>query len=163
MPSNNIYNIDWSRLIRWQLPPRLRRNKIMAILHAIIAPVNDLYIRLVYYRNSVNYNLGITPQVTHLERALNDRYDVVERRIYITDGVEMNALPLFLKVENKPVKMYKKSEAHELILYTKSETSIFSADFIVNVPVLVDFDTNELTAFVNGYKLASKTFKIKVV
>ncbi|SEW01821.1 hypothetical protein SAMN05428988_1302 [Chitinophaga sp. YR573] len=148
-------------MVKWLLPPALRQPEQMAGLNALVSPINDLHTRLIYYRANAIYRLGITSQVVHLERALNDRYDVVERRIYITDGVEMNALPLFLKSENKPVKLFKKSEGIPVILYTKAETSIFSADFIVNVPVLITFDMAEMTAFVNGYKLASKTFKIK--
>lgn len=126
-------------------------------------PVNDLHSRFVYYRNNALYRLSITPQVCYLEKALNDRYDVIERRIYITDGVELSGLPLFLKVENKPTVFSRKSEGNEQVLYTKAETAYFSADFVINVPVTVPFDISEITAFVNGYKLASKTFKVRIV
>ncbi|KAA2245483.1 hypothetical protein F0L74_05870 [Chitinophaga agrisoli] len=59
--------------------------------------------------------------------------------------------------------LHRKSEGGAVVLYTKAETTAFNVDFIVNVPIAVSFDMNELTAFVNSYKLASKTFKVKIV
>lgn len=161
--NSNIYDVNWEKITTWLLAPATRRQRMLALAKALTSPINDIHTRFGFYRVNVLYRLGITPQVCHLERALNDRYDVMDRRIYISDGVEMDALPLFLKAESKPVKLYKKSEAIHQVLYTKSETSIFSADFIVNIPITVPFDIAELIAFVNSYKLASKTFKVKLI
>lgn len=134
-----------------------------AFLRSVAMPINTLHTALLYYRNNALYRLAITPQVCFLERALNDRYDVILRRIAIEDGLELAPVPLYRKEESKPQVLNRKIEGGPLVLYTKAETSQFSADFVIKVPVTVDFNISELTAFVNGYKLSSKTFKVKIV
>lgn len=160
--NDNIYNVDWRKLARDLTPPALRKPRFMALIYALRSAINDLHTRLVYYRVGVIYRLGITGQVALLERALNDRYDFLQRRIFLEEGAQADAMPLFQKGENKPVRIYRRAEGHPLVLYTKAETSQFSADFIVVMPAGLQFDANEVTAFVDTYKLASKTFKIKV-
>jgi hypothetical protein len=163
VPSSNIYQVTWNKLVTWFIPQALRKTKLLCFVQALVAPVNDLHTRFLYYRQTTIYSLGISPQVCYLQKALNDRYDLVLRRIIIVDGVEYDALPLFRKVENKPVRLYRRSESIPLVLYTKSETALFSVDFIVKVPVDISFDQTEMTAFVTSYKLASKVFKIQTV
>jgi hypothetical protein len=111
----------------------------------------------------VLYRISITPQVCYLEAAINDRYDYVERRIFIEDGEEHEPVPLYRKVEGKAQVLYKKGEGAPLVLYTKAETSKFSADFTIHIPADVNFNISELNAFVESYRLASKTFKVKIV
>jgi hypothetical protein len=161
--ASNIYTVNWNKLAIWFIPQALRKTKTLCFIQALVSPVNDLHTRFLYYRQNTIYNLGISPQVCYLQKALNDRYDVALRRIKIVDGVEYDAIPLFLKVENKPVKLYRKSEGIPQVLYTKAETALFSVDFIVQVPSDVVFDLAEMTAFVNSYKLASKVFKIQIL
>lgn len=161
--SKKIYTVDWVKLARWLLPPRLRQPRFRALVKALTTPINELHTQFTYYRLNVDYRLKITPQVCHLQRALNDRYDVTERRIYITGRVERAAVPMYKKVESKPVVFNVRAEGDGVVFYTKQETSQFSADFVINIPITVAFDLAELTAFVNIYCLAGKTFKVKIV
>ncbi len=121
----------------------------------------DLYIRFTAFRMGIKYNLLITPQVCFLEKALNDRYDVAARRIFITDAPEYLPLVLFRRIEGKKVVFHRKSENLHQVLYTKAETAQFSVDFIINIPIGIAYDLAELRAFVDGYKLVTKTYKVK--
>ena len=161
--NSKIYNIDWKKLTAWLIMVLLRTSKLVAFNNAGSALVNDLHTRFIFYKNWTEYRLGITPQTCYLEKLLNDRFDVVERRIVIVKGVEFPALPLYLKAEGKPVNLFKKSEAIPLVLYTKSETQQFTVDFIIKIPVLVPFDLNELKAYLDGDVLPSKIYKVQIV
>ena len=134
---NNIYNINWKRLVAQLTIKRLRKTKHLAWLNSLITPLAQLTNDFQLYRNYVNYRIGITPQVCYLEKLLNDRFDILERRIRIVKPVVFAPLVLFTKDENKPAKFYRKSEGNPVKLYTKAETSIFTVDFIVEVPVHV--------------------------
>lgn len=160
MAKSNIYTVDWYKLATWLVPPVLRKSKTLAFVKAMATPINDLQSRFLTYRNYTLYNLGITPQVCYLQKALNDRYDVDDRRIQVVDAGEKLPVPFFLKVENKPQRLYKKTEAQHLVLFQKAETAQFTADFVIRVPAIITFDKKEMTAFVNSYKLLSKTFNI---
>ncbi len=157
------YKVVWKRFSRWLTPVLRRKPKFLALLFAIVSPINHLHNRFIHFRNYVNYRIGITPQVVHLERLLNDRFDVEERRIKIVRGVAYDALPLYLKSEQKPQVFYKRSEQYHRVLYTKGETEIFTVDFIVKVPIEVPFDMDELTAYLDLDVLPSKVYKVQIV
>jgi hypothetical protein len=160
---DNRYDIDWRKLAVWNTPFKWRKPDYMALQDSFNTPVNSLHSQFLYYRNYINYQLSITPQVVYLEKMLNDRYDVVLRRIVIEKGVAFEGVPLYMADELKPEKLYRKSEGIPLVLYTKDETLLFAVDFIVKVPISVDFDINELTAYLDIDVLPSKTYKIQIV
>lgn len=161
--NTNIYNVNWNKLTSWLTPQPLRLPKMLAFVISLVQAVKNVYLDFIAYRDYTNYWLSITPQVCRMEKALNDRWDIVQRRIEIVDGIDHNAIVLFLKAENKPVTFFKKSEASPLVLWTKDETAMFTADFLVLVPADVVFDLAEMTAFIIAMKLVSKTFQIIIV
>jgi hypothetical protein len=129
----------------------------------LISPVVKLYNQFQAFRTACIYRLTITPQVCFLERALNDKYDIVSRRITISDPVRRGLLFIYTRAENKPVFIYRRSENMPRYLYTKAETARAGVDFIIKVPLAVSFNAAEMVAFVNAYKMASKRFKISVI
>ena len=160
---DNRYDIEWMKLARWNTPYKWRKPDYLALLETFITPINSLHSQLLFFRNYVNYRLSITPQVCYLQKLLNDRFDPVDRRIVIEKAVAYDAVPLFLKDEQKPVKLYKKSEHLPKVFYTKSETMMFTVDFIVKVPITMPFDMNELTAYLDIDVLPSKIYKVQIV
>jgi hypothetical protein len=158
----NIYNVNWVKLVKMLTPIVLRQNPLTCFIKAFTHPFIILHNDFISYSNRVNYHLQITPQVCYLEKALNDKYDLVHRRIFITDAPEYLPIILFRKSENKKLLIKRKTEGNPQVLYTKPETALFGVDFIVNIPVGIVFDANELKAFLQVYKLATKTFKIKI-
>ena len=161
--NTNIFNVNYNRLALWLTPVALRKVKLLAFVTALITGVKNTYITLSGYRDNTNYWLGITPQVCFMEKALNDRYDRTERRIIVEDAEERLGFPVFLKEENKPVIFNIQAEDQPVVMFTKIETAQFTSDFVVKVPVFVDFDITEMTAFVQQMKLAGRTFKIMIV
>lgn len=160
---SSIFRVDYNKLIKLLLPVMLRRPVLIALLETVVSPVDILYGRFLSNRDSNLYRLGITPQVCFLEKALNDRFDISARGIYIDDGMFFDELYLFTAGEAADEYIYTAKEAADIYIYTRSETADQGTDFIVNVPSTIRFDEYEMNALVEIYKLASKTFKINRV
>lgn len=111
-------------------------------------PVVLMHGRFLTFRKRVVYDLHITPQVCSMEKALNDRWDIVQRRIFITRGIQRNPVVLYRKVELKKLPLFRKAEAQPQVLWTKGETGNYGVDYIINIPLFLPFDINELNAFV---------------
>lgn len=158
LPNPNIYIIDWSRLVRWLLPVRLRQSRTVAWLMALIAPVQSLYAAFIAYRDECSYFLNHTSQVVYMEAAMNDVFDPVNRGIYIVDGAVYDPLWLYQEAELKPLYVRMASESSPQWLYTELETLVGQADFIVRVPVAVTFDMDRLKALIDKYRLAGKSY-----
>jgi hypothetical protein len=157
------YIIDYTKLVNGRLPAKIRKPKMKAFMMTLVNPFIFIYNSLKSLRDQLIYKLTITPQVVYLQKMLNDRYDSSLRRIHIEDGLEYNALPIYMKAELKPVPIYRKSEAlrPKKFLYTKGEAGQFTFDFVVYVPIDISFDSNEMVSLINSYKLASMFFKIQ--
>lgn len=165
MTNSATYNIDFKKLVCQLLPVLHKKPKHKAWLHALMQPLIVLYSFFVAFRSVSIYRLAITPQVCFLEKLLNDKYDVALRRIVIDEAPEIDGWVLHQKVEAKKQVLYKKSEGIELELYTKAETTVYSVDFIVQVPVAMfgTFDLKEFRAYLDAYKLVTKTYKVQFV
>lgn len=157
--SNKIYDINHNKLVIWLLPNKLKLPVITNWLQALIKPVVTLYLAFKRYRDAKIYQLTITPQVCYLERLLNDRYDNSLRRIYIEDSVDKLPLYIYVAAELKPVYLGSK------IIYTNAETGLAPNDFIIHVPIALqfNFEEPEMLSLVKNYKLAGMTPKIKYV
>ena len=161
MPYNqNIFNIDLEKLAHWMIPVRWRADGVVAWVKATAATWSDLYNRFAIYRKLVTYNLFITPQVCYLEKALNDKYDPIQRRIFIEDGAENEPVYLFIRDEQKPVYLYARSEEKPVYLIQRAESAEYGVDFTVHVPAGLTFNMAEMRTYVTVYKLATKTFSI---
>lgn len=157
------FNIDYVKLVLQRLPHELRVDEVIAFVNILAGPFVSLYNRLIAFKDSVVYKLTITPQVCFLEKMLNDRYDNVERRIYIEDGISTDPLFLYTRAEEQPIWLYTKAENQPIYLRTKGELGIFNFDFVVYVPSAIGaFNEPEMTALVEAYKLAGKKFKIQI-
>jgi len=154
------FNIDYWELAVQNLPPLLRYEVFIGLVQAIFGAVETVFSLFSNNRNENIYNLSITPQVCYLEKALNDRFDLSDRRIYISDGVFYERLYIYTRAENKPIYIYNRSENKPVYLNTRKETGSDNYDFIVNVPSGLKYNKAEMIAFVEMYKLASKLFTI---
>jgi hypothetical protein len=156
----NWFKIDYYKLVRLLLPIILRQPIVIAFLESAVSPVDMLHILFSNNRDDNLYRLSITPQVCYLEKALNDRFDVGDRRIYIGDGVFYEELFLYTDAENKDEFIYAETENKNMYIYTGSETGSESVDFIVNVPADLKYNEPEMKAIIDMYKLASKKYSI---
>lgn len=159
--NERVYKVNYKRLVFWLLPPLMARSKSPRWLRCLIKPVVTLYQVFLRYRTYKLYQLTITPQVCYLERLLNDKYDYVERRIYIDDPVERLPLYIFQEEELKPVFVFQESEDLPKWIYTEGEAGYLQDDFIIFAPLALVFSNAEMLELVKGYRLAGMKAKIQ--
>ncbi|HLO38379.1 MAG TPA: hypothetical protein VK173_07815 [Lacibacter sp.] len=157
--SNAIYDIDHNKLVVWLLPNRLRQLRLINWFQSLIKPVVSNYLSFKLFREAKIYQLTITPQVCYLERLMNDRYDYIQRRIVIEDSIDKNISYVYLAAELKPVYLGSK------FIYTYGETGVLSNDFIIKVPLALQFtfEEPEMLSLIRSYKLAGMVAKIQYV
>lgn len=159
---NRIFDIDYRRLITLLLPPPLRQPAIQEWLNILAYPVQLLYNDFRTNRKNNLYRLGITPQVCFLQKALNDRYDYTARRIHIIDPKFYDQEYIYQRVESKPIYLYGKTAGSPRIIYLRQETNAITVAFLVLLPTDLRFTEEEMRAFIDSYKLASKDYKIQL-
>lgn len=158
-----IFRTNITKLALLLLPPRLRQPALVAFLKAIIAPVEQLKSGFDNLRDAAAYNIAITPQVCYLEKALNDRFDPIIRKISIKNTDKLTPIFIHTNEANMPVLLQLNEP---VVIHDNSAYATAGIDFYVYVPARLQLDDKklyEVKALVNTYKLADKQFKIFTV
>jgi hypothetical protein len=145
---NYDYNIN--TVIGWCLPSPIRKFRLFAYIRALCTPLKQLHTQFILLKNSAYFDLKYNGQVCFLRGCLNDVFDPTLRRILIEDGIEEGFVYIFLESENQP-------------FYLPSFLTGSEADFVVLVPSEYANQIDVITAFVQKFKLYSKSFKIKFI
>lgn len=146
----NKYVIDWAIYIVQRLPYVLRKPLHFAWLKALVTPLMNLHNDFLSVAAMFRVKAKITPQVRILRGALNDAFDVVERRIKIVEGSQDAYLFIYNANESKPLYL------------PKYITGAAAASFTVMVPLDLAGVVDVVYSFVKTYKLAGVKFKIVV-
>lgn len=95
------YNINWTKLVKENLPVFLHQAFRLTWIIALIAPVKKIYVDFLALRDEFIYKVRFNGQVIYLERILNDKFDFTLRRIYIEDG-PAHSFFVYRRTELKP-------------------------------------------------------------
>lgn len=158
-----MITIDLYYLINVLLPPVHRLEEIIYYLRASIKPLDELLQNFYSFFDAIEYDLQFNGQVIMLEHLLNDKFDNVDRGIYITDAVNVGNLFLFNKTEDNEQTFLFNSDEEETPTYLKNRAEIQNFDFIVNVPAAVTFNEDQLKFYVNKYRCFGKRWKIEII
>ncbi len=158
---NNVFNIQFNKLSKWLIPTFLRSDVLMSIVSAVYAPIVALHNLFLQYRKSKFYEIAMNYQTCYLESFLNDRFDFTGRRIYIDDAPVGASTFLYMQVEERPVVIAMRSEIAPQYMYTRGESGgDILYDFIVYVPVSVQYDEVEIRAML-ATKICGKRYKVQ--
>jgi len=163
MVNENIYNVNWKRLLLWLIPTPLRKITLLSWLQVLVIPLVMVHDAFLGYRRNIIYWLGINSQVCFLEKMLNDKYDHVLRRIYIERPQTFDPQFIYTEPELKPLPIYMESENKPVFLYTDAETVAGSMDFVVVIPAGLSANLVEMMALIDKNKLPDKEYYIKRV
>ena len=108
-----------------------------------------------FSRNQNLYNLAYNGQVCYLRKVLNDRFDIAQRRIKIIDGNKYKREYIYTDGEKKPRFL------GTIYLHDDADYSDTGVDFVVLIPVGLNYNDYEMRALIDFYKLASKRYKIQ--
>jgi hypothetical protein len=157
------YALDVYTLCRSLIPSEMRNLKNEAWVKSLLQPIQTVVTSFSTYSNALRYDLSINGQVMYLEKALNDKYDPIQRRIYIDDplGTSIVQPVIFNKSEKQPsLVVWNKSEnqTNNSAIYNKN--SIIATDFVVFIPVILNIASINIGVknIVNRYKIAGKKY-----
>lgn len=150
------YNLDINKLTVLLTPTFLRRERILAWLRILHFPLIKILDKFNFNRNENLYKMAHNGQVCYLRKALNDRFDISQRRIKITDSNRYKREYIYTEGEQKPRYL------GTMYLRDDAEYSDTGVDFIVLIPKALNYNTYEMKALIDFYKLASKRYKIQV-
>jgi hypothetical protein len=155
------FKIDWNILALDQIPIALRKPSVSAVAQIVLKPLNDLYYKWYNWRIDNIYKLDHTSQICYLRGSLNDKFDPVERRIYIGDGLLFDTQYIFTEAEDIDVWLETEPEDETVWLRTEPETADTGLDFIVYVPeAIYNTQLDGLHAHIKFYKAGGKRYNI---
>ena len=166
----SVFDVDFDVLVKQLLPVRLRKVKTIAWLKCLVLPVKWLFGLFKIFRSGNLYTLAHDGQICYLEAALNDMFDPILRRVFISDGIYVDPVFVYLVPELKPVFIDLASEVGTGIIpnpdpvrmYLDAEVDggVGSYTFVVNVPISVTFDMARLRALVDQYRLPGRKYNV---
>lgn len=152
------YKVDFDRLVLLLLPTFLRKPVLFGYVRALITPIASLHYKWSRMRDENLTKLSYNSQRCYLRKALNDKYDPELRRITIDGTLGTAQDYIYTPAENLDVYLG--------IMYLEEDFNYSNStvDFLVNVPgQLLNDKINEITATINFYKLAGKSYKLLAI
>jgi hypothetical protein len=142
----------------------MRRVKTISYVLSLIAAIQEVWLDFLQFRHDILYDIQINGQTIHLERVLNDKFDIAERRIYITDGEYFEPPVFYEEYKNLPVIFFDESNTNNPAFYTQSNLdNRVSFNFFVHIPADVWHDRVVVRALVQKYKIFGRTFDIVII
>lgn len=155
------FKIDWNILALDQIPTALRKPSVSALTQIVLKPLNSLYYKWYNWRIDNLYKLEHTGQICYLRGSLNDKFDPVERRIYIGNGLLYDTQYIFTEAEELEMWLETDDEDETIFLRTEGETADTGLDFIVYVPESIyNNQLDGLKAHIEFYKAGGKRYNI---
>lgn len=164
----NSYIIDFVKLLKWAMPSFLRNSKIMAWIKSLANPLIENYNDFVTFKDDAIYRVSHNGSITLLQKVLNDKFDNVERRIYILNVQKTDINRFYDLAANKEFGMYTEGNVQKGFYYI-FDAIADSPDFTVHIPIeYQSADPIELEKYlvkvrsqINYYKLYAKKYKIE--
>ena len=155
------YDFDIIKYAQYVLPPVLRKKKVFALISVFQLSLIFIYSSFKKYRKQSIDKQNINGQVIYIEKALNDRFYLKNREIFITD-IEDSVTYLHKRTDGQiPIYIYKRSEKGKTVLKYRDEGS-YEGNFIVHIPSFLKEYETDIRNQVNYYKPAGRSFKIEI-
>ncbi|QEE51030.1 hypothetical protein FUA48_16035 [Flavobacterium alkalisoli] len=158
------FDVNFLLLLINELPINKRKLKNIRFLSVLLKPIETVYYNWFQLRKENIYKLNHNGQVCYLRKSLNDKFDTVLRRIYITNGQINETAVIYTEAEQQDEYIGSETEEDFLWLYTEGETGDTGLDFIVYVPQEVyDNSLHSVNAHIRFYKAGGKRYTILVI
>ena len=172
----NFFNISWiniaDNLIPWywrdleQFSPGIsNRFWLRDYIRSALLSIEDLTNRLFELAFNIDKKIKRTGQVGVMEIALNEDFDIVLKRIFLSDawGAGNYNYDFYLQGETDPTpqSFYKQGEVDPdpKIFFTGVERA-GEFDFYVNLPIGLSLDFDRFNSVIDTYKNAGKSYDI---
>jgi len=156
------WNLDILKFGLLLLPPALRKKRTFAFLCALLAALADLKGRFVEYRSRCDAKLQVNGQVIYIEKALNDRFFLENRDIYITERDVSDIPPIVWLFNGASPEVYLYGEGDANVTWLGEGGQNNTMAYIVNVPSYLEGNLNEIRDLVEFYKPAGRKYIINI-
>ena len=157
-----MFDINFKNMLLRLSAPRFRASVILGWYQCVAVVLGTINDSLVSSRNGIQYKLRFNAQVIYLEHFLNDKYDDVNRGIYIEDAANTDVVYFYNEIEEKHTDIYNTSETNPLYLVNGAEYGD-DVDYIVKVPASVTYTNIDMGNEINSYNLAGKRYTIETI
>lgn len=117
------YNTDWSNFVFYNIPVHLRKLYRLKWIDLLVSEVKKLHAKLLTYRTNTIYTVAHTNQKISIEKVLNDKFDAINKQIYIALINPIDVLYLRNKVESQTMYLYNKWDSS--VAYSTDEYSSY--------------------------------------
>jgi hypothetical protein len=100
------YNVNWEERIKELIPSFLRKPRFIEWAYLPIKMVKNLHFEFLGFRFDTLYNASFNSQIVYLEKLLNDRFDNINKGIYILNTADIERQYIFNKNELRPAIMF---------------------------------------------------------
>lgn len=97
-----MFNIDWNWFAQIAMPEWWRKTRMVAFVRVLLSPIAYLHGVFLAFRARTIYNMQHTGQTMSLEHILNDRFDPIDRGIWIENMDDLTQTYIYRKVEERP-------------------------------------------------------------
>lgn len=146
---------DFRKVVRFAFLSRICRGIISTFLLMFGIALNNLLKTMIDIFERLRYDLSITPQVCFLEKLLNDKYDPVQRRIYIEEAEDIIGYFFFRVSDPVDNKFY----FNRAWFVEDTRYGNAGVGFVVVLPMDIAA-TAQMRALINRYKLISIKYQI---
>jgi len=171
-----MYDINFTQLISWLIPPVFKSNYFPLLLNAFMTPIKRNYRTFIQNKTDTEYLLEHNSQVCYLSKVLNDRFDLELREVQVVDSQRHQQLYIYIKDDKMDVSIYTKAEVDtgvnakgdpivKKFIRPRTDFADTGVDFSVIVPERIKLSNSqeyEMKSLINSYKLAGKRYKIVV-
>lgn len=162
-----IYNINWRNAAQNLMFWRWRTPIFVAYLSSIMDSVQVLSDKLNTLDDDTIDFLQYTGQHKILEELLNDKYDSVQRRIYIVENNigKLDPIAIGLSGETVPedIEIGLSGEVVTIPVAIALSNEVLQDDhFTIHIPIAVLYTESTLRAQVDNYALAGKQYNIVI-
>lgn len=151
-----MFNINHLKFLLQVIPRAWKRSVFVAFFEVLQGQIRVVYDSFKIFRAATIYELNHNGRVFSLENVLNDRFDNINRTIYITDGFTKDRIYIYTRAEDKPKYL-------PVYVWNRVDYADTGTDFIIWVPYAITIslpDMYEMRALANKYKLDPKRYKI---
>lgn len=159
MLHNYLFEVNYRTLAIQLMPTKWRKPIHIGFVKVLIYPFVLILNELKASRKENIYRLQHDARVGIMQKMLNDKFDTVDRRIFIFDGQRKDPIYIYTPQENRP-------KYAPFWIYTPQTIAAETADFEVHVPQAVGLPNSELQRMerlVRYYADKDKTFTIKII
>lgn len=164
MNSDRFYKVNMTRLGVLLLPVALRGQVVTSLVRVMLTPLSMLAVLLNKFRDEKLTEIKTTGQVRILRNTLNERLDMVQRRIEIADGKD--GVPTYVRARGvKPICFVRQRYSDTTTFVMKRGLTSGGLGFVVKLPRDVYGDAQKLAeakSLVSKHHLAGTTYDITV-